>query len=715
MPTGRYRSLRGRAYFAPVSFLVLGLALGLAGCRSGGSSSAGASAAPPPIEISQLRVTPHSGGTVIEFLVISPDNDSVDLAVEYSEDRGATYRSATLIETAGLTSQPATESGTPFQATWLPTADVANLDQADFRLRVTPTNAETGAVGESSETNVFALGDNALPIIHSVVTPAGTQGGKVALDYDVSDLNEDHIGISLQVSTDGGTTWNPGTTTDDADGASAVPTSAAPVTRTVVWNAQADLPATTTSAMVKVIPVDVLAGAAAQTGAITLNLRAPTLLLLSVGRIPDHMNGSESYLSDSGTTVSFGVSIPPHGYRVTVDYVAAIGGGVIDPTLLSVSADRDLGAFPAGTNLAANFTADASNAYWDVPSTAALSTGHVTFTASIGDQFGNRSQEKSYTAKIVSADGLYRPFEITDLWYLDFQTDLFTTTFSGGATVSISTTNAANGIPDWLEDLKIVGLQTDNPTAACAALGTNAILASLTKSETLGRLNELYGRDFDGSGDGYHANLRFTLTPGGARSSIRIGGDDVNPGYTLGRAQYDYRNVNGNADVSNNLGVFFTNMIQFYVNSSFTFRNRFDPLIAGRGTPAGEDPLDHIVLDPSFDRLDPGNTAAENTRYDRIYNAIDALARSVAVVAAHEIGHSIGLCANGVPPAGLFGGVNDAPFAGTYTTDYHFDSSGNNIMAAALSFSTSLITGPAGYRFNELNEAYLREWIILQE
>ena len=36
-----------------------------------------------------------------------------------------------------------------------------------------------------------------------------------------------------------------------------------------------------------------------------------------------------------------------------------------------------------------------------------------------------------------------------------------------------------------------------------------------------------------------------------------------------------------------------------------------------------------------------------------------------------------------------------------------------NLMAAALSFSGSLITGSSGYRFNELNRAYLSESTVL--
>ena len=158
--------------------------------------------------------------------------------------------------------------------------------------------------------------------------------------------------------------------------------------------------------------------------------------------------------------------------------------------------------------------------------------------------------------------------------------------------------------------------------------------------------------------------------------------------------------------------MFSTNLVEFYVNSYY-FRQRFQTLMPGLGTPVGEGAWDALVLDPDFDRFDPTNPALANFRYDAIWSAIEAWGRALSVIAAHEIGHSSGLCTDGIPPTGLFGGVTEADFAGPYTTPFHLDTPGHNLMAAALSFSASLVEGPSGYRFNELNEAYLRQWTLL--
>jgi hypothetical protein len=95
-------------------------------------------------------------------------------------------------------------------------------------------------------------------------------------------------------------------------------------------------------------------------------------------------------------------------------------------------------------------------------------------------------------------------------------------------------------------------------------------------------------------------------------------------------------------------------------------------------------------------------------------DAVDSLARVVATILAHEIGHSIGLVANGAPSPGLFGGEYNASFAGPYTTDYHIDTPGNNIMAAAISFTSAIASGSNVPHFNEMNMAYLLERILVE-
>ena len=313
---------------------------------------------------------------------------------------------------------------------------------------------------------------------------------------------------------------------------------------------------------------------------------------------------------------------------------------------------------------------------------------------------------------MVLGNSLLNPFDWNDKWWLEFSGDRSATTSSGTSSITVTSTIGANGIPDHLEDLVVAGLHSFSPLAAASAQGVLTRVQGWIEESIIDRLETLYGGD--NSPGGFAPTLTFTGTSSNHASALRIGGDDSISGYTLGRAMIDHRNAVPNNNRSSNLGVFTTNMLQFYVNS-YSFRLRFQPLMPGLGTPVGEHILDANVLAIGFNRSDPTNTASENQRFDQVWNAIDGWSRIVSVVAAHEIGHSIGLCSNGAPPAGLFDGVTSAAFAGPYTTPYHIDTSGLNLMSSALGLNGALVSGPEGYHFNDLNCCYLREWTLLDD
>ncbi|MFN0059252.1 MAG: hypothetical protein ACKVX7_12400 [Planctomycetota bacterium] len=632
------------------------------------------------------------------------------MTLEFSEDRGLSYQPGTI---TGTTRYLATQDGVTAEVLWLPSTDLAVTTQADLRVRVTPYDTLTGQTGTPVASAVFGFGANTAPIVHWVDTPVGVQGGEIAFEYVVSDLNGDVVGVLLEYSINDGVSWANATAGTLGQGASAVTTTVAGTDRVVSWDAQSDLAdLVSTAIQLRITPVDVETGTAAHSGSFSVNLAAPAIAL-TVGGIPPYLNGSEPYFDDAGASHNFRLSVPTYGYQLKINYQSAGAGGLLDLSTLNITCSRPTGSAPAGTNLASLFEASSTQAVCVFGAMHALPAGEAIFRTTIQDEYGNVSSTAELALFAIAAAPSHRPFDWVDNWHVDFTTDFFTDSVVSGAVVTVTTISGSNGEADFNEDLQILGLRSEDPTAGCIAIDSNSRLLDWARTEVLGRLHEHYGRNFDGSGAGFHENLRFSTNPVGTSSVIRVGGDDLNTGYTLGRAHYDYRNAGGNNNRSGTLGVFVTNMIQYYINSSYSFRLRFDPLIPGRGTPAGEHALDADVLHPAFDRLDPENSGEENARYDEIASAMDAIGRSVAAIVAHEIGHSLGLVALDAPPVGLFGGVTGADFSGTYTTPYHLDTPGNNLMAAALSFTTSLIATSLGYRFNGLNEAYLREWVVL--
>lgn len=691
----------------------------LALCLTAGCSGGGGGSGTPAIQnnnaaVHSVSVTPAVDGTRVQFVLSSPDSDRMEVRLEFSEDRGRTFQPATLDNNQTTTDLESSPTGVTYELVWDPRLDLSSLSQGDLEVRLIPRNLSIGQDGPPAYSAVFGLGTNTPPVIHSVSTPSGTQGGFIEFQYTVSDADGDTIGLQLEYTVNGGATWSNATPGPDGDGADAVTTSVTPVTRSVTWFAQADAPNHVSGlTRVRVTPEDVDTGTLGESGTFVVNLIAPSIDRLTVSDIPTEMNGSQSYTDNNGNVVDFHLRIPTVGAELVVSYRSGTGGGPIDPTSLRVTADVALGASAAGSDLGPLFTRSATSAAWQIPASHAIASGSASVSVSIRDTYGNVSSPRELAVEAVPATALERPFDVPDIWWLNYGSDLFTTTFVGGSTVTVNTSAIPDGTSDFFQDLLVLGIASQDPTPACIALGSNAILEDLAQLQVLGRLRELYGGDFDGATPHYSANLGFSRSPGGNRSSIRVGGDDSSAGYTLGRAYFDHRNAVGNTNQSASLGVFTTNMIQYYINTSSTFQSRFNALVPGRGTPAGEHPLDAVVLDPAFERLDVTNSAEENARYDQIWLAIDSLGRATAVIIAHEVGHSMGLCSNGPPPGGLFGSVLGPSWSGGFTNDYHFDSPGPNLMAAALSFTNSISTGVNAYRFNEVNQAYLKETILL--
>ena len=680
----------------------------MTGCGGGGGSGGNSAGLPvPTASASALVVADGADGTTqLSFDLNDPTGNSQMIEVEYSEDRGATFRPATLTGSSSNSVAVPTGGGS-FSLDWIHTTDLAILDQSDLCLRVTPIEAESGRVGESATSEIFGMGNNNAPSVSAVTTPTGIQGGIIEIPVDLSDAESDFVAIDIEYSVDGGGTWAAGTTASTSPTSFA--TSPSGVTGSVHWHAQVDSPGTVSSIThVRLTPVDLLSGSSATSGQFSVFLVAPDVDNLTIGDIPKSMNGSTSYTAANGSSVGFRLRVPTSGTQVQVETSPGPGGAAIDPATLRVTANQAIGSYAIGDDLGSLFSGSGTTQTWTTGGATVFPIGAFTLFATIEDVYGNVSESRSLTIEAHPGTGGNFAFDWADRWWLDFSLDQFSITSSGTTSVTVTSTFGPNGTPDHIEDLRIAGLQSTSPSSTV----TNTIVRNLVEEEVLGRLRELFGGDFDGTTPGYAPNLTFSLTQSGSTSSIRVGGDDSSAGYALGRAMFDHRNATANHNRTPNLGVFSTNLIEFYVNS-FYFRQRFGALMPGIGTPVGEDANDAIVLDPSFDRLDPSNSTLQNLRYDAIWDGIEAWGRGLAVIAAHEVGHSIGLCSNGAPPEGLFGGMASASFAGPYTTSYHIDTPGNNLMAAALSFSTALLSGPSGYHFNELNEAYLRQWHLL--
>ena len=369
-----------------------------------------------------------------------------------------------------------------------------------------------------------------------------------------------------------------------------------------------------------------------------------------------------------------------------------------------------------------------------VPGALVLQVGTCALKAKVSDRLENTGAFRQLSFEVVTPTNAMRPFETTvnpsQKWSLVFSRDLYTISISGDTVIDVSHSQVANGMADFYEDMILFGLSSQSPIAVP---GTSMNSNKFMRLELYDAIkDELHNTIFSS------VNIEFTETHLGSlpsnapqvpydsftHSLIAIGGvSDIG---ALGVAFIDRGNASQDNDVLYNgsfpynpglhLGVFLTEIFMAEVNGwvSGLFRLTFDHFIPGRGVPVGEDPDDPAILSEIAGTGLPVSGDAA-LRRDRLLEAIDVLARYIAVVAGHEMGHSMGLSVNGAMPNGLHGG-DPANFPGS--TSYHISLTAFpdlflfpdvNIMIPATSFTN---TNAPGTRFNYLNRAYLREKIF---
>ena len=462
---------------------------------------------------------------------------------------------------------------------------------------------------------------------------------------------------------------------------------------------------------------------------IAMEYEEPVIDLLTVNDVPQCLNGD----GNAGGTMQ----VPRSGFSFDLDYHDEGGAGVDPETVVitaSVPATKDSTTIGAGTNLVPYLTevlADEDGASYALPEGMSFSTGMVTISAMVSDILANESDPAVYQFRVKTPTATQRPFRTTanpsQMWFLVFGRDLYNISISGSTYISVTATKNSNGTADFDEDLKLFGLNCDYPIDVTGAdVDSNELMRTLIIDETKTELSNVI---FDG------ANIEFVSCdaagfPGNspqvsynsfARSLMAIGGDsDIG---ALGVAFIDRCNENQDNDTlykgsspynpGTNLGIFTTRIFIYEVNGSYygLFRLTFDDFIPGRGYPVGTHMYDSDIL-MDIAGTGPSVTGNAAIRRDAILTAVDRLARYIAVLSSHEMGHSMGVAVNGKMPDGLYGGDN-LNFPGSTSNHINmssypglFQSPNVNIMAPSTNFT---YTNAVGTRFNRLNQAYLKE------
>ena len=541
----------------------------------------------------------------------------------------------------------------------------------------------------------------------------GSGGVPVAGDSLLLFLSEDVQLVAGALLTDADLALSAGT----LGAVGAPPTQPTPRTVALVLGAGVNLPGGTTVAFSAGNDVvQDLQGALAEGGTPRVITAGdgdlPTISTLTLDGIDGELNGT----GPAGGTLQ----VPQLGF--TIDVTASDATSAINTAATVIAANVTVntsgGSIAPGLDLVAAIGAPAVNGStlsFTVPSSVSFPEGAVTLTAIVSDISGMTSASKAFSFTVKNLNDAIRPFETNvnpnQTWFLDLSRDIESFSVPAGiGPKSVTVTAGANGTAD-LEDLfTLVGLYGGNATI-------NAAVLSAVQNRLTTELGTLYPS----------VNIAFTFTAPGmfpsgqatvpynslSFSQICIAGAEDPAGNTgvLGVAILDPNNDSQEDDCLTafagvqRLGVF----VHTAVNAGFQesavqdFRMTYDAL---RPDFSATGPIGNAV-----DGMDAQRVAGTvgDGRETTIQNAINRMARMIAVVAAHECGHSLGLVVNGAMPVGLYGG-DAANFPGSTSGHIRntslFPAGAQNVMSPAISFTTANSPNTA---FNTLNLAYLRE------
>lgn len=307
------------------------------------------------------------------------------------------------------------------------------------------------------------------------------------------------------------------------------------------------------------------------------------------------------------------------------------------------------------------------------------------------------------------------PFVEVDPWGVVVDRDLSSLMVAYDGTFTVSYDRQPNGTPDLVEALAAIGMQGGDATF-------NAAVFQIFLDRLKGQLREFFLLDpVTGEPGPDSVPLRIVFNADADAppveewgmlgwSQIGLGGppppDDAG---LFGRARLDWNNQNADDNTEPGLGIFSTTFVGVALTSTLISTLLVDYVAEAGGDPFGSLPGDEALLDLDTPLMDLPE--AVRSRAQRFRFLVDNFSLAVGAVLAHEIGHSLGLVKEGVPPAGMLAGV-EGDWSVQVVPGGHLDTPGFNLMqpGSAFSFSDVLRSRPA---FNSVCLAYLRGQILL--
>ncbi len=165
----------------------------------------------------------------ISYQLSDREGDPLSIVCEYSDDDGATWKPATVTgQTDAISSSAYTNA-----IVWNSAMDTTGTDQTDIHFRIRPFDNDEG---DRHSIGAFQVDNSFEPTITIATILEGEQTDNIAFDYTLADVEGDALSMAAEYSQDGGSFWEPATTTGQLTNLTSEFYSGR-----VVWNSKSDL------------------------------------------------------------------------------------------------------------------------------------------------------------------------------------------------------------------------------------------------------------------------------------------------------------------------------------------------------------------------------------------------------------------------------------------------------------------------------------------
>ena len=144
------------------------------------------------------------GRVELEVNISDQEGDMVDLQVEYSLDQGNSFEEAVMDSSDQMTGLSTSSKGSKYFLHWLSQVDIPNRLENLVRIRVTPSDIETGVSGETADFIVdnTIYTTNQAPQIVFTNSFSQVQKGEIPFDFILKDKESDPVDVTFFYSTD---------------------------------------------------------------------------------------------------------------------------------------------------------------------------------------------------------------------------------------------------------------------------------------------------------------------------------------------------------------------------------------------------------------------------------------------------------------------------------------------------------------------------------